>query len=97
MLSRSAAGPSRAISWNPAARPGTVTPGGGPTVRILPNSAAAGSADWSGRSSVTFAAWPAPIAIVTPLVAGWSKEATGMACRTPGVPVRAAAWPAVSG
>ena len=53
----SAAGPSRAVKRNPAARPGSVTPGAGPAVRILPNSAAAGSGDWSGRSSVTSAAW----------------------------------------
>ena len=68
-----------------------MTPGGGPAGRILPNSAGPGSADWSSRSSATFAAWPAPIASVTPSVAGCSKEATGMVCRTPGVPVTAAA------
>ena len=72
-------------------RPGSVTPGARPAVRILPNSAASGNGDWSGRSSVTFAAWPVPIASVIPSVASCGNSATGMACRTPSVPATALA------
>ena len=68
-----------------------------PDGRILPNSPAAGTGDWSGLSSVTSAARPESTASVTPLVAVCSKGATGMACRTPGARARAPACAAESG
>ena len=95
--SPSEAGPSAAVSWISPVRPGSVTPRAGPAGLILPNSSAAGSGDWSERSSVTFAAWAESTARVWLPVAVSVNVATGMACRTPGTPTSAAAWAAESG
>ena len=95
--SRSDAGPSRAVSRTSPAWAGSVTPVAGPAGTILANSAVSGSADWSGRSSDTLAAWAESTAMVSELVAAWVKDATGMACRTPGSWTRVPAWAAESG
>ena len=74
-----------------------MSPVAGPAGMILANSAASGSADWSGRSSDTFAAWAESTARVSELAAASVKDATGMACRTPRSWTRVPAWAAESG
>ncbi len=95
--SPSDAGPSRAVSPNPAGRPGSLIPLTGPAGMILPNRAASGNADWSARSRDTSAAWPESIARVSAPSDGCANVATGMACRTPGAWTRASAWATESG